>query len=64
MFNLIVGTSRDAYAPGLGQRFHPCGHIDAVAIDPVPVLDDIAEVDAGSEFHSTVFGQFGIFGLQ
>ena len=45
--HILVDTSRDADAAGVGQRFQPRGDVHAVAEDVAVVADDdLADVDA------------------
>ena len=50
--NLLTHHRRDADAIDRGQRFQPCGDIDAVAGDIVAIDDDVADVDADPEPNS------------
>ena len=49
---IFLNAGRDANAAGLGQRFQPGGHIDAVAQDVAIFDDNIAHIDADTEFDS------------
>ena len=47
--HLLEGGSRHADAAGLGQALHPRCHVHAVSEDPLPVDEDVAEIDADPE---------------
>ena len=46
--------------PGLGERFQPRRHIDAIAVDIILVADDVADVDADAKFDATIGSYIGI----
>ena len=54
--DLIVDNCRDVHLPGVAQAFKPSGHVYAVAIDVLPVHDDVAEVDAYPQLDPLAFG--------
>jgi len=56
---VFLNAGRDADAAGLGQRFQPGGHIDAVTENVAIFDDDITHIDADTEFDS--FGDAGSF---
>src|SRR5512138_2170960 len=50
----VVGQ---CHATWLGQRLEASGHVDAVSVDcPVRLLDDLAQVDADPEAHTSLDG--------
>ncbi len=54
--DLIVDNSRDVHLPGVTQAFQPSGHVHPVAVDVVPIHDDVAEVDPDPQFDPMAFG--------
>ena len=56
--HLVVDRLRDEHAPRLGEPFEPCRDVDAVAVNPGLVVDDVPEVDADAEQHPTMLGHF------
>jgi hypothetical protein len=56
--HLVVDRLRDEDAPRLGEPFEPCRDVDAVAVNPGLVVDDVPEVDADAEQHPTMLGHF------
>ena len=51
-----MDRARDQHAPRLGQRFEPRRDVDAVAVDPLVVVDHVAQVDADAEAHAAGLG--------
>jgi hypothetical protein len=49
-----VNRIGDEHPAGIGQRFDPCGDVDAVAIEVVALNDHIAEIDADAQFDAAV----------
>ena len=58
--HLVANAAADADAARLGQSFQPRRDVDAIAVDVVAVEDDIADVDAHTEFDPSVVGEAGI----
>jgi hypothetical protein len=52
---LIIGGARDAQAAGFAQSFKPRGNIHTIAIDVVPIDNDVADVDANPEEDALIF---------
>ena len=57
---MIVSLAGYADAPSLGQRLHPGGNIDSIAVNAAVFCDDITQVDADTKFHLAVIRQLGI----
>ena len=57
---LVVDLGRDADSAGAGERLDARRDIDAVAVDPVSLDHEVAEIDADPERHAALFGQFCI----
>jgi hypothetical protein len=64
ILDVLIDRARNANTPWLGQALQPCGNVDAVAVEPFPLYDHIAQVDANTKLHLTVFRQLGIFRLE
>jgi hypothetical protein len=61
----VVDRTGDANAPGLRQRLHARGDVDAVAVDAaVLFLDHVAEIDADAKLHAAVGREFEIAPLE
>ena len=58
--DLIVHDARNHDAAGIGERLQPGRHVDAVAVNIVPVDYDVADVDADAEFNALVRRHFGV----
>ena len=54
--HLVEHLTGDADATGLRDAFEPGRDVDAVAVDPGLVVDDVAQVDADAEEHAARFG--------
>jgi len=55
----FVHDRRNADAPWLGQRLEPRGNVDAVAINIVALDNDIAEIDADTQYYRLTQGFVG-----
>ena len=51
-FHVVVGRAGDGNATRFGQCLHPVGDVDAVAVDVVPLDDDVAKINANAEVES------------
>jgi hypothetical protein len=54
--DLVEHLPRDADAAGLGHALESRRYVDAVAVDPALIVDDIAQVDADAEEHAARLG--------
>jgi hypothetical protein len=52
--DVIVDCVGDEHPAGIGERFDPCGDVDAVAIEVVALDDHVAEIDADAQFDAVV----------
>src|SRR5207237_6740218 len=62
--DLIVGRAGEADVAAAGQAFQPRGDIDALAVEPLPLDNDVTEVDADTEPHPPAGRQLSIAGLE
>jgi hypothetical protein len=53
---VVEHLAGDADAAGLRDPFEPRRDVDAVAIDPGLVVDDVTQVDADAEAHAARLG--------
>ena len=61
---MIKRSSRDTNTPRFRQGLQSGRDVHAIAVNFIPFLDDISQVDADAELHPAVLRQFGIAGLQ
>ncbi len=61
--HLAKSVFRDADAAGFGDALEPCGDIDAVAEDIVPLDQYVAAMDADAPFHAA-FGGYARIALR
>lgn len=57
---LGCAVARQVDAAGFGQALESGGDIDAVAVDPRPVVNDVSRVDADAEQHAAILRDAGI----
>lgn len=54
--DLVEDRPGDADAAGLGDALEPRRDVDAITVDAVPIVDDVAHVDAHAETHAARLG--------
>src|SRR5262245_54646195 len=58
--DLVTHHRRTGNAAGLRQRFEPGRQVDAIAVEIVAIDDDVADIDADTEFDLAIIGDPGI----
>ncbi len=53
----VVHGTRDTDAARLGQALQPGGHVHPLAVDVIPVLDHVAEIDADAKPDLALVGE-------
>src|SRR5216683_1167263 len=59
---LLIDSTGDADAAGVGEALEARGDVDAVAVDLLAIDHHVAKVDADAEFHPAVGWQFFALG--
>ena len=50
----------DTYPARIGQGFEPCRDVHTIAVDPLPFLDDVSEIDPDAKLHLPVLRKFHV----
>src|SRR6266851_1517612 len=61
---LLIDSTGDTDAAGVGETLEAGGDVDAVAVDLLAIHHHVAEVDADAEFHSALGWDIRVFRLE